>query len=147
MRTRLQAAKLAMGVSAVAVVLMVSGTAETARAGHRTAGRSVSTAPGATVGYVRSYYGPVRRSGVGTASAYGFTRSHRVVRPVHHRQRYVPVTNYSYGYSPYGYSSYGYSNHNYCSPSLGISYHRPGFSIGFSRGGHRSGISVGIFGR
>lgn len=147
MRTRLKATKLAMGMSAVAVMLVVSGTAELARAGHRTVRRSVSTAPGVSVGYMRSYYGPVRRSGVGTVSAYGFSRSHRVAHPVRRVQRYVPVTNYGYGYSSSGYSSYGYSNHNYCSPSVGISYHRPGFSIGFNRSGRGSGISVGIFGR
>ena len=145
MSTRMKAAKLVSGISAVAVLLALCGIPEMARAGHRTVYRSVSTAPRATTGYVRSYYGPVRRSGVGTVSAYGFSRSRRVARPVRHVNSYVPVTNFRYGYSPYGYSSYGYSN--YCSPSVGISYQRPGFSFGFSRGGHGSGISVGIFGR
>ena len=143
MATRFQAVKLALGLSVVGAVLVVLGTAESARAGHRTVRRSVSTAPGNSSGSVRSYYGPVRKSGVGTVSAYGFSRSRRAVRPVRQVQRrYVPVTNYRFNYS-----SFGYSHHNYCSPAVGISFQRPGFSFGYSRGGFGRGVTVGIFGR
>ncbi|MDC0175557.1 hypothetical protein OAJ60_01350 [Planctomycetaceae bacterium] len=148
MATRFQAVKLALGLSVVGAVVVVLGTAESARAGHRTVRRSVSTAPGNSSGSVRSYYGPVRKSGVGTVSAYGFSRSRRAVRPVRQVQRrYVPVTNYRFNYSPYAYSSFGYSHHNYCSPAVGISFQRPGFSFGYSRGGFGNGVTIGIFGR
>ena len=148
MATRWQAAKLALGLSVFGAMLVVVGTAGSARAGHRPVRRSVSTAPGNNAGAVRSYYGPVRKSGVGTVSAYGFSRSRRVVRPMRQVQRrYVPVTNYRLNYSPYSYSSFGYSHHNYCSPAVGISFQRPGFSFGYSRGGFGNGVTIGIFGR
>ncbi|MFP6767266.1 MAG: hypothetical protein VB859_03785 [Planctomycetaceae bacterium] len=122
-----------MTTGLLAVAMAVTGPAKTARAGHRLVSRYGFSRHGNVhhVQRVRSYRGIPRARGVGSVSAYGFSR------PRSHHHAHAPT------YVPSYVPSYGYSFGS-VRPYVGVRVTRPGFSFSYGTGGFGSGILLGF---